>query len=62
MPGVCPNFARLRKGLSWKANTEAAVRTDHSYSSSSDSVPRSPVTIFTGGNTLAEAFNNNKHS
>ena len=46
----------------WKANTEAAVRTDHSYPSSSDSVPRSPVTIFTGGNTLAEAFNNNKHS
>jgi hypothetical protein len=55
-------FSKLICCKKWKANAEATVRVDHSYSSSSDSVPRSPATIFTGGNTLAEAFNNNKHS
>ncbi len=55
-------FNKLICCKKWKKNSEAVARVDHSCSSSSDSVPRSPATIFTGGNTLTEAFNNNKHS
>ena len=56
-------FNKLICCKKWKANSEAVARGDGSYSSSSDSVPHSPATFFTGGNTgVDEVLNNNKHS
>lgn len=56
-------FSKFICCMKWKANSQTTVaRRDASCSGSSESIPHSPATIFTGGNnTESAALNNNTH-